>query len=144
MWCRYELTQADLAVSSFTDLSVINLRRLFAARGAEFMDLQKQFEDPEPRKRKIRNDTMFWKTCVATRVILQTPCVLIEEEEVYLYKGQKEYCCNLDVLWQIGVFLKTYNKTLDCGKCLGCKCFHSIRALMHELGQKMRIMGRDE
>ena len=55
----YELTQADLAVGSFSDLSVINLRRLFAVRGTEFMDLQKQAEDKKPLARRIRNDTLF-------------------------------------------------------------------------------------
>ncbi|BBN17843.1 hypothetical protein MPTK1_7g17320 [Marchantia polymorpha subsp. ruderalis] len=55
----YDLTQADLAVSSFTELSVINLRRLFANKGTEFMDLQKQPEEKKPRKRKITNDTLF-------------------------------------------------------------------------------------
>eukprot|EP00850_Spirogloea_muscicola_P001222 SM000004S15092 [mRNA] locus=s4:1253020:1256259:+ [translate_table: standard] len=55
----YELTQADLAVSSFTELSVINLRRLFANRGAEFMDLQKQQEPKKPPKRRVRNDVLF-------------------------------------------------------------------------------------
>eukprot|EP00271_Cylindrocystis_brebissonii_P006369 TRINITY_DN19124_c0_g2_i1.p1 TRINITY_DN19124_c0_g2~~TRINITY_DN19124_c0_g2_i1.p1 ORF type:complete len:399 (-),score=57.88 TRINITY_DN19124_c0_g2_i1:867-2063(-) len=53
----YELTQADLAVSNFSELSVINLRRLFAVRGLEFMDLEKQAEDKKPFKRKTRIDT---------------------------------------------------------------------------------------
>eukprot|EP00897_Mesotaenium_endlicherianum_P007722 jgi/Mesen1/6979/ME000362S06108 len=55
----YELQQADLAIGTFSDLSVINLRRLFAARGVEFMDLQKQLEDKKPVQRRIRNDTIF-------------------------------------------------------------------------------------
>lgn len=55
----YELTQADLAVSRFADLSVMNLRRLFANKGAEFMDLQKQAEPKQPAKRRLRNDTWF-------------------------------------------------------------------------------------
>ncbi|BBG98119.1 Haloacid dehalogenase-like hydrolase superfamily protein [Prunus dulcis] len=38
----YDLVQADLAVASFNELSVINLRRLFANKGSTFMDLQKQ------------------------------------------------------------------------------------------------------
>lgn len=54
----YELTQADLAVSSFSELSVINLRRLFANKGAEFMDLQKQPAEKKPPKRKITTDTV--------------------------------------------------------------------------------------
>ena len=55
----YELTQADLAVSSFADLSVMNLRRLFANKGAEFMDLQKQSEPKKPAMRKITMDTWY-------------------------------------------------------------------------------------
>ncbi|KAJ7532976.1 hypothetical protein O6H91_13G027700 [Diphasiastrum complanatum] len=55
----YELTQADLAVSSFSELSVINLRRLFANKGSEFMDLKKQPDEKKPQKRKLRNDTLF-------------------------------------------------------------------------------------
>ncbi|CAM6101703.1 unnamed protein product [Calypogeia fissa] len=55
----YELSQADLAVSSFTELSVINLRRLFANKGTEFMDLQLQPEEKKPRRRKLTNDTLF-------------------------------------------------------------------------------------
>lgn len=55
----YELAQADLAVSSFTDLSVINLRRLFANKGAEFMDLQKQMEQKKPAKKRLMMDTWF-------------------------------------------------------------------------------------
>jgi hypothetical protein len=54
----YELTQADLAVSSFSELSVINLRRLFANKGVEFMDLQKQLEEKKPPKRRIITDTI--------------------------------------------------------------------------------------
>lgn len=54
----YELTQADLAVSSFSELSVINLRRLFANKGAEFMDLQKQPAEKMPPKRVITTDTI--------------------------------------------------------------------------------------
>lgn len=55
----YELTQADLAVSGFSDLSVMNLRRLFANKGAEFMDLQKQIEPKKPAKRRLMMDTWF-------------------------------------------------------------------------------------
>ena len=54
----YELTQADLAVSSFNQLSVINLRRLFANKGAEFMDLQKQPEEKKAPKRRTITDTI--------------------------------------------------------------------------------------
>ncbi|KAL6509377.1 hypothetical protein OROGR_022687 [Orobanche gracilis] len=38
----YDLGQADLTVTSFNELSVINLRRLFAHKGSTFMDLEKQ------------------------------------------------------------------------------------------------------
>ncbi|KAL6530413.1 hypothetical protein OROHE_014766 [Orobanche hederae] len=38
----YDLGQADLTVGSFNELSVINLRRLFAHKGSTFMDLEKQ------------------------------------------------------------------------------------------------------
>ncbi|KAH7667494.1 Sugar-terminal-phosphatase protein [Dioscorea alata] len=55
----YELEQADLAVASFGELSVINLRRLFAHKGSSFMDLQKQVEDKSPPKRKLMIDTLF-------------------------------------------------------------------------------------
>ena len=55
----YELTQADLAVSRFADLSVMNLRRLFANKGAEFMDLQKQADPKKPAKRRLMMDTWF-------------------------------------------------------------------------------------
>jgi HAD superfamily hydrolase (TIGR01509 family) len=37
----YALKQADLTCSSLGDLSVYNVRRLFANRGSEFMDLRK-------------------------------------------------------------------------------------------------------
>ncbi|KAI6676068.1 hypothetical protein NL676_036864 [Syzygium grande] len=49
----YDLEQADLAVASFNELSVINLRRLFANKGSTFMDLQKQFAEREHPKRKL-------------------------------------------------------------------------------------------
>ncbi|KAJ3693794.1 hypothetical protein LUZ60_009274 [Juncus effusus] len=55
----YELVQADLAVGKFTELSVINLRRLFAPKGTRFMDLQKQLIDKSPPKRKLTIDTIF-------------------------------------------------------------------------------------
>ncbi|KAI4382902.1 hypothetical protein MLD38_008802 [Melastoma candidum] len=55
----YNLEQADLTVASFNDLSVINLRRLFANKGAAFMDPQKQIIDKSPSKRKLRVDTIF-------------------------------------------------------------------------------------
>lgn len=57
--CRYDLVQADLAVASFNELSVINLRRLFANKGSTFMDLQKQVIEKSPPKRKLTIDTIF-------------------------------------------------------------------------------------
>lgn len=58
-FCRYELVQADLAVASFSELSVINLRRLFAHKGSSFMDLQKQIIEKSPPKRKLMTDTIY-------------------------------------------------------------------------------------
>ncbi|KAL2227351.1 uncharacterized protein LOC105160811 [Sesamum indicum] len=55
----YDLGQADLAVGSFNELSVINLRRLFAHKGSTFMDLQKQVIEKTPRRRKLTTDTIF-------------------------------------------------------------------------------------
>ncbi|OVA17253.1 HAD-like domain [Macleaya cordata] len=55
----YELVQADLAVGSFSELSVINLRRLFAHKGSTFMELQKQVIEKTPPKRKLTIDTIF-------------------------------------------------------------------------------------
>ncbi|XP_042506194.1 5-amino-6-(5-phospho-D-ribitylamino)uracil phosphatase, chloroplastic [Macadamia integrifolia] len=55
----YELVQADLAVASYSELSVINLRRLFAHKGSTFMDLQKQVIEKSPPKRKLTIDTIF-------------------------------------------------------------------------------------
>lgn len=55
---RYELEQADLAVAKYSELSVINLRRLFASRGTKFMDLQKKIIDKSPPKRKLTMDTI--------------------------------------------------------------------------------------
>ncbi|XP_016494460.2 5-amino-6-(5-phospho-D-ribitylamino)uracil phosphatase, chloroplastic [Nicotiana tabacum] len=55
----YDLGQADLAVGSFSELSVINLRRLYAHKGSNFMDLQKQIVEKTPRRRKLTIDTIF-------------------------------------------------------------------------------------
>lgn len=55
----YDLVQADLAVGSFNELSVINLRRLFAHKGSNFMDLQKQVIEKTPPKRRLTTDTIF-------------------------------------------------------------------------------------
>uniref|UniRef100_A0A0D9ZUP8 Haloacid dehalogenase-like hydrolase (HAD) superfamily protein n=1 Tax=Oryza glumipatula TaxID=40148 RepID=A0A0D9ZUP8_9ORYZ len=56
---RYELVQADLAIAKYSELSVINLRRLFAHKGLNFMDLQKQIIERSPPKRKLTVDTIF-------------------------------------------------------------------------------------
>eukprot|EP00249_Psilotum_nudum_P015276 c25237_g1_i1 orf=605-1768(-) len=55
----YELAQADLAVGGFSELSVINLRRLFANKGSEFMDLQKQQGEKKLQRRMVATDTML-------------------------------------------------------------------------------------
>ncbi|XP_066362769.1 5-amino-6-(5-phospho-D-ribitylamino)uracil phosphatase, chloroplastic-like [Miscanthus floridulus] len=55
----YELVQADLAISKYSELSVINLRRLFAHKGISFMDLQKQIIEKSPPKRRLTIDTIF-------------------------------------------------------------------------------------
>ncbi|KAL8050059.1 hypothetical protein ABFX02_06G058500 [Erythranthe guttata] len=55
----YDLGQADLAVGSFNELSVINLRRLFAHKGSTFMELEKQVEEKTPSRRKLTIDTIF-------------------------------------------------------------------------------------
>ncbi|KAF1870388.1 hypothetical protein Lal_00003594 [Lupinus albus] len=55
----YDLGQADLAVANFSEISVINLRRLFANKGSTFMDLQKQIIEKTPPKRKLTIDTIF-------------------------------------------------------------------------------------
>ena len=39
----YKLGQADLTCSSLSELSVYNIRRLFATRGSDFMDKKKAF-----------------------------------------------------------------------------------------------------
>ncbi|KAF7830886.1 5-amino-6-(5-phospho-D-ribitylamino)uracil phosphatase, chloroplastic [Senna tora] len=55
----YQLGQADLTVANFSELSVINLRRLFANKGSTFMELQKQIIEKAPPKRKLTTDTIF-------------------------------------------------------------------------------------
>ncbi|KAI7738495.1 hypothetical protein M8C21_016457 [Ambrosia artemisiifolia] len=55
----YDLVQADLAVGGFNELSVINLRRLFAHKGSTFMELQKQVVEKTPPKRRLTIDTIF-------------------------------------------------------------------------------------
>ncbi|KAI9110877.1 hypothetical protein K1719_018315 [Acacia pycnantha] len=55
----YHLGQADLAIAGFSELSVINLRRLFVNKGSSFMDMQKEFIENAPPKRKLGTDTIF-------------------------------------------------------------------------------------
>ncbi|XP_019192511.1 PREDICTED: uncharacterized protein LOC109186813 [Ipomoea nil] len=55
----YHLDQADLTVGGYNELSVINLRRLFAHKGSNFMDLEKQIVERTPPRRKLRIDTIF-------------------------------------------------------------------------------------
>jgi len=50
----YQLKQADVTCASLDELSVYNLRRLFANRGSEFMDHQKTRDSP----RKKRDSTV--------------------------------------------------------------------------------------
>ena len=47
----WKLRQADVTCSSLTELTVYNLRRLFANSGNEFMDYQKQVQQPPKRLR---------------------------------------------------------------------------------------------
>ncbi|KXZ47777.1 hypothetical protein GPECTOR_33g659 [Gonium pectorale] len=48
----YRLRSADVTVASLSDLTVYNLRRLFANAGDEFMDLRKQRTDDKPPNRR--------------------------------------------------------------------------------------------
>lgn len=57
----YHLQAADLTCSAMTELSVYNVRRLFANRGYEAMDLRHQFVGKKPtstRWAKIANAVM--------------------------------------------------------------------------------------
>jgi beta-phosphoglucomutase-like phosphatase (HAD superfamily) len=49
-----ELRSADLTVGSLAELNVVNIRRLFANRGSEFMDLKKA-RAPKPPGRRLRH-----------------------------------------------------------------------------------------
>ncbi|GLC42989.1 hypothetical protein PLESTB_000279100 [Pleodorina starrii] len=52
----YKLRSADVTVASLDQLTVYNLRRLFANAGDEFMDLRKQRSDDKPRNtRRVAN-----------------------------------------------------------------------------------------
>ncbi|KAG2436004.1 hypothetical protein HYH02_011717 [Chlamydomonas schloesseri] len=48
----YKLRGADVTVARLSDLTVYNLRRLFANSGEEFMDLRKQRSDDKPANRR--------------------------------------------------------------------------------------------
>lgn len=48
----YKLRSADVTVASLDQLTVYNLRRLFANAGDEFMDLRKQRSDDRPRNKR--------------------------------------------------------------------------------------------
>ncbi|KAG7671543.1 putative 5-amino-6-(5-phospho-D-ribitylamino)uracil phosphatase, chloroplastic [Nannochloris sp. 'desiccata'] len=52
-----QLRSADLTISSMTELSVMNIRRLFANSGTQFMDLKKQRTGQGTNKRKLRHAT---------------------------------------------------------------------------------------
>lgn len=52
-----QLRSADLTIGSMTELTVYNLRRLFANRGSEFMDLKKGRVGQGPRGRSLRQAT---------------------------------------------------------------------------------------
>jgi hypothetical protein len=63
----YQLKAADLTCTSMSDLSVYNMRRLFAMRGSEFMDVRKQGAGQQEHKqhggrwkrfRTLRNATI--------------------------------------------------------------------------------------
>jgi beta-phosphoglucomutase-like phosphatase (HAD superfamily) len=52
-----QLRSADLTISSMTELSVMNIRRLFANSGMQFMDLKRQRTGQGTTKRKLRHAT---------------------------------------------------------------------------------------
>lgn len=52
-----ELRAADLTIGSMTELTVYNLRRLFANKGSDFMDLKKARIGQGPTKRRLRHAT---------------------------------------------------------------------------------------
>lgn len=53
----YRLQNADLTIATMSELSVVNIRRLFANKGSEFMDLNQQFIGKPPPRRRITNST---------------------------------------------------------------------------------------
>jgi beta-phosphoglucomutase-like phosphatase (HAD superfamily) len=52
-----QLRSADLTITTMTELSVMNIRRLFANSGTQFMDLKKQRTGQGTNKRKLRHAT---------------------------------------------------------------------------------------
>lgn len=52
-----DLRAADLTIGSMAELSVYNLRRLFANQGTEFMDLRKAPAEEGPPRRRLRHAT---------------------------------------------------------------------------------------
>ncbi|KAI7845474.1 hypothetical protein COHA_001023 [Chlorella ohadii] len=53
----FSLKNADLTCASLQALTVYNIRRLFANRGSEHMDLRKKTTGAPPSKRRLRNAT---------------------------------------------------------------------------------------
>ena len=54
----WELKQADLTVAGLDELTVYNLRRLFAQRGDEFMDLKTAQVKRKPPQRRTVSGTL--------------------------------------------------------------------------------------
>lgn len=54
----YELKQADVTCSTMTELTVYNMRRLFANRGTERMTIMKEGTGSRIRPRKLTNAVM--------------------------------------------------------------------------------------
>lgn len=54
----YQLKQADLTLASLDEITVYNIRRLFAQRGAEFMDIKTAAAGKPPRFAQTRSGTM--------------------------------------------------------------------------------------
>ena len=53
----FALKAADLTCASLSELSVLNIRRLFANRGSEHMDLTHKFVGQPPPRRRITHAT---------------------------------------------------------------------------------------
>lgn len=54
----YQLKAADLTLAALDELTVYNIRRLFAQRGAEFMDIQTASVGKPPRQTRTTNGTI--------------------------------------------------------------------------------------